>query len=75
MGFIEYLDELKIVGEITGLTPGQRGFKVHEFGDFFSNGCVSKPTKAAGRRAIPGPASLAASSSSPPDLFLKKKNK
>lgn len=51
LNFTECSGELRIVGEITGLTPGQHGFHVHEFGDIFSNGCDStgkhfNPTKA-----------------------------
>ncbi|EFX86010.1 hypothetical protein DAPPUDRAFT_313514 [Daphnia pulex] len=51
LNFTECSGELRIVGEITGLTPGQHGFHVHEFGDIFSNRCDStgkhfNPTKA-----------------------------
>ena len=30
----------QIVGEVSGLTPGQHGFHVHQFGDL-TNGCAS----------------------------------
>jgi superoxide dismutase, Cu-Zn family len=36
-------DEIKIVADITGLTPGKHGFHIHEFGD-----CSSPDGKAAG---------------------------
>ena len=36
-------DEMKIVADITGLTPGKHGFHIHEFGD-----CSSPDGKAAG---------------------------
>ena len=36
-------DEVKIVADITGLTPGKHGFHIHEFGD-----CSSPDGKAAG---------------------------
>ena len=29
-----------VTGKVTGLTPGNHGFHIHEFGDY-SNGCVS----------------------------------
>src|SRR6266849_5568790 len=36
-------DEVKIVADVTGLTPGKHGFHIHEFGD-----CSSPDGKAAG---------------------------
>ena len=30
----------RVTGEVTGLTPGNHGFHIHEFGDY-SAGCVS----------------------------------
>uniref|UniRef100_A0AC35THE3 Superoxide dismutase [Cu-Zn] n=1 Tax=Rhabditophanes sp. KR3021 TaxID=114890 RepID=A0AC35THE3_9BILA len=33
-------DQTKITGEIKGLTPGQHGFHVHQYGDS-TNGCIS----------------------------------
>lgn len=33
-------DEVKITGEVTGLSAGLHGFHVHEFGDN-TNGCIS----------------------------------
>jgi Cu-Zn family superoxide dismutase len=36
-------DEIKIVADVTGLTPGKHGFHIHEFGD-----CSSPDGKAAG---------------------------
>jgi Cu-Zn family superoxide dismutase len=36
-------DEMKIVADVTGLTPGKHGFHIHEFGD-----CSSPDGKAAG---------------------------
>ncbi|XP_046447100.1 superoxide dismutase [Cu-Zn]-like [Daphnia pulex] len=33
-------DILNITGEVTGLTPGDHGFHIHEFGDY-TNGCMS----------------------------------
>jgi len=38
--FTEKDGGLKVTGELTGLTPGQHGFHVHEFGDS-TNGCIS----------------------------------
>jgi Cu-Zn family superoxide dismutase len=36
-------DEMKVVADLTGLTPGKHGFHVHEFGD-----CSSPDAKSAG---------------------------
>ena len=36
-------DEIKVVADVTGLTPGKHGFHIHEFGD-----CSSPDGKAAG---------------------------
>ena len=36
-------DEMKVVADMTGLTPGKHGFHIHEFGD-----CSSPDGKAAG---------------------------
>lgn len=36
-------DEVKIIADVTGLTPGKHGFHIHEFGD-----CSSPDGKAAG---------------------------
>ncbi|EFX79040.1 hypothetical protein DAPPUDRAFT_231065 [Daphnia pulex] len=33
-------DVINVKGEVTGLTPGDHGFHVHEFGDY-TNGCMS----------------------------------
>lgn len=32
---------VRIIGRIVGLSPGNHGFHVHQFGDVFSNGCDS----------------------------------
>ena len=42
-------DEIKVVADLTGLTPGKHGFHVHEFGD-----CSSPDGKAAGGHFNPG---------------------
>jgi Cu-Zn family superoxide dismutase len=41
--FIKSGAEMKIVADVTGLTPGKHGFHIHEFGD-----CSSPDGKAAG---------------------------
>ena len=33
--------EVKIVGRVTGLKPGQHGFHVHQWGDIFTKDCDS----------------------------------
>ena len=35
------LGGVRITGRVTGLTPGNHGFHVHEFGDVFTKGCDS----------------------------------
>src|SRR6185295_2603523 len=42
-------DEIKVVADLTGLTPGNHGFHIHEFGD-----CSSPDGKAAGGHFNPG---------------------
>jgi Cu-Zn family superoxide dismutase len=42
-------NEVKVVADITGLTPGKHGFHIHEFGD-----CSSSDGKAAGGHFNPG---------------------
>ncbi|MEP7249042.1 MAG: superoxide dismutase family protein [Spartobacteria bacterium] len=42
-------DAVKIVADVTGLTPGKHGFHIHEFGD-----CSSSDGKAAGGHFNPG---------------------
>lgn len=32
---------VRITGRVTGLTPGNHGFHVHQYGDVFTNGCDS----------------------------------
>ncbi len=39
-------DEMKIVADVTGLTPGKHGFHIHEFGD------CSSPDGKVGRRPL-----------------------
>ncbi|CAK9785928.1 superoxide dismutase 1, soluble [Cutaneotrichosporon oleaginosum] len=34
-------DEVKITGQISGLSPGKHGFHVHAYGDIFTQGCTS----------------------------------
>ncbi len=41
--FTQSGDEVKVVADITGLTPGKHGFHIHEFGD-----CSSPDGKSAG---------------------------
>jgi Cu-Zn family superoxide dismutase len=45
---------VRIIGRITGLTPGHHGFHVHQFGDVFSNGCDSTGPHYNPRRALHG---------------------
>ena len=42
-------DEVKVVADVTGLTPGKHGFHIHEFGD-----CSSPDGKSAGGHFNPG---------------------
>lgn len=42
-------DEVKVVADLTGLTPGKHGFHIHEFGD-----CSSPDAKSAGGHFNPG---------------------
>jgi Cu-Zn family superoxide dismutase len=39
--FTQKGDSVQITGEITGLTPGEHGFHVHQFGDLSSNDGMS----------------------------------
>lgn len=48
------LGGVRIVGRITGLTPGAHGFHVHQFGDVFTNGCDSTGGHFNPRRALHG---------------------
>lgn len=45
---------VRIVGRITGLTPGKHGFHVHQFGDVFSKGCDSTGPHYNPRKALHG---------------------
>lgn len=38
--FAEEGDAVRVTGEVSGLTPGQHGFHIHQFGDI-TNGCLS----------------------------------
>mmetsp|Transcript_29057 Transcript_29057/g.81309 ORF Transcript_29057/g.81309 Transcript_29057/m.81309 type:complete len:151 (+) Transcript_29057:72-524(+) len=40
LNFVQDGDEVKVEGEVTGLTPGKHGFHVHQMGDQ-TNGCIS----------------------------------
>jgi superoxide dismutase, Cu-Zn family len=42
-------DEVKVVADLTGLTPGKHGFHIHEFGD-----CSAPDAKSAGGHFNPG---------------------
>lgn len=42
-------DDVKVVADVTGLTPGKHGFHIHEFGD-----CSSPDGKSAGGHFNPG---------------------
>ena len=41
LNLTEVEDGVVIVGRLSGLTPGNHGFHVHQFGDIFTNGCDS----------------------------------
>ena len=49
VSFTKAGDEIKVVADLTGLTPGKHGFHIHEFGD-----CSSPDGKAAGGHFNPG---------------------
>lgn len=45
---------VRVVGRITGLSPGNHGFHVHQFGDVFTNGCDSTGPHFNPRKALHG---------------------
>ncbi|EFX78829.1 copper zinc superoxide disumtase 1 [Daphnia pulex] len=45
---------VRIIGRVTGLTPGNHGFHVHQFGDVFTNGCDSTGPHYNPRKALHG---------------------
>jgi superoxide dismutase, Cu-Zn family len=53
-------DEIKVVADVTGLTPGKHGFHVHEFGD-----CSSPDGNAAGGHFNPTKSAHAGHDSTP----------